>query len=198
MKVIGLTGIFGSGKSAVAGFMKDMGATVIDADSVVRSLYKPDSEAWRRVVALFGAGILTSSREIDRQKLGAIVFKDKSALQKLNNAVHPLVKQRVKNLLDEYRRKQVPVVVIEAALLFEAGWGDLVNETWVTTAPREVIFRRLNTKLGLPCSEVMARIHRQMPVREQVKRATRVINTDTSLDRLRTKVQRLWRELVAA
>jgi dephospho-CoA kinase len=192
VKVIGLTGVFGSGKSTVAGFLADLGADVLDADIIVHQLYEPEAEGWRKVVAIFGRTMLTEDGKIDRRKLAGVVFNDSEALQKLNAAIHPLAARRVKILLEERRRKHLPMVVIEASLLIEAGWASMVDEIWVTTAPREVIFRRLNRKYGLSCREALTRIRKQIPVREQVKHAARVINTDTSLEHLKAKVHRLW------
>jgi dephospho-CoA kinase len=192
VKVIGLTGVFGSGKSTVAGFLAEMGAELIDADKLVHQLYEPEAEGWRKVVAIFGRPVLTESGEIDRRRLADAVFNDTEAMRKLNAAIHPLVERRVKTLLAEHRRRRPLVVVVEAPLLIEAGWASMMDEIWVTTAPREVIFRRLNRKYGLSCREALARIRKQLPVREQVKHAARVINTDTSLEHLRAKVQRLW------
>lgn len=197
MKVIGITGVFGSGKSTVAGFLKEMGATVIDADTVVHKIYEPNTEGWKQITALFGNGILASDGKIDRCKLGKLVFGDEAALKKLNAIVHPLAARQVKTLLELHRRRHDKIVVIEAPLLFEARWDGMVNEIWVTTAPREVIFRRLNRKAGLSCSEVLARIRQQLPVSEQVKRANQVINTDTTPERLKSKVQKLWQKTTA-
>jgi len=192
VKVVGLTGVFGSGKSTVARFLGDLGAAVIDADKIVHQLYEPDAEGCRKVVALFGSQVQGEAGRIDRRKLSALVFKDKSALDKLNTAIHPLAARRIKALLEEHRRRHTRVVIVEAPLLIEAGWPEMVNEIWVTTAPREVIFRRLNRKYGITCKESLARIRAQMPVRELTKRADRVINTDTSLEHLKSKVQLLW------
>ena len=192
MKTIGVTGVFGSGKSTVTACLKEMGAAVIDADAVVHEIYRPHTEGWRQVTALFGNEILAEDNSIDRGRLGRIVFNDPAALKKLNAAVHPLAAQRIKYLLEEQRRRHAKVAVIEAALLIEAGWDKMVDEIWVTTAPREVICRRLNRKYGLSCPEVLSRIRRQLPVSEQKKHATHVVNTDTSLEHLKSKVQRLF------
>ena len=197
MKVIGLTGIFGSGKSTVAGFLKEQGAAVIYADEVAHQVYEPDTEGWRRLVTLFGRGVLAEDGRIDRGKLGAIVFKDRAALDKLNAAIHPLAAKRVKALLEEYRRRHTPVVVVEAPLLLEAGWASMTSEVWVATAPREVIFRRLSRERGLSHDAALARIRTQLPVNRQVQQASRVINTDTSLERLRAKIRRLWPKVIS-
>lgn len=195
MKIIGLTGIFGSGKSTVASFLGEMGASVIDADKIVHELYLPEGEGFRAVFSLFGASILDVDGHLDRRKLAKTVFADNESRTKLNAAIHPLVVRQVKALLAEHRRHHTQIVVVEAPLLIEAGLVPLMDEIWVTTAPREVIFRRLNRKCNMPCSAVLARIHAQLPVQKQLKYATRVINTDTTPELLKSKIGRLWRQL---
>ncbi|MCL2149724.1 MAG: dephospho-CoA kinase [Dehalococcoidia bacterium] len=192
VKVIGLTGIFGSGKSTIAGFLKDMGAVIVDADQIVHQLYLPGGSGFQQVVSLFGSAMVDVNCHLDRRKLADIIFADEAARIKLNTAVHPLVTRQLKVLLAEHRRRHTPVVIVEAPLLIEAGWVPLVDEVWVTTAPREAIFRRLNQKYDMSYSSVLARIHAQLPVREQIRHASQVISTDTSLERLKTKTQRLW------
>lgn len=195
MKVIGITGLIGSGKSTVASFVKEMGAVVIDADELAHRVYEPGTKGWQSLVSAFGQGILTADGQIDRKRLGEVVFKDAGARIRLNEITHPLITQRVKALLDDYRRQGAGVVVIEAPLLIEAGWPSMVDEVWLTTAPREVIFRRLKAKRGLSRAQALARIRAQRPVSQQMRYAHRVINTDTSLEKLKARVRRLWPEV---
>ena len=180
----------------MAGFLEEMGAVVIDADKIVHQLYLPEAEGFRQVVNLFGASVLDGSNHLNRRRIADIVFADKIVLAKLNAIIHPLVMQQIKLLLMEHRRRHTSVVVIEAALLIEANWVPMVDEVWVTTAPRAVIMRRLNLKYGMSYSAVLARIHAQLPVREQIKRAAVVVNTDTSPELLKSKVQRLWKSSI--
>lgn len=195
MKTIGLTGIFGSGKSTVAGFLGELGAAIIDADRIVHQLYVPEAEGYRQIVDLFGPGVIDAEGNLDRQKIADIIFTDKIARAKLDATIHPLVTQQIKSLLAEHRRCHTPVVVVEVPLLIEANMMSLVDEIWVTTAPREVVFRRLSHKSGMPYADVLARIHAQLPVRDQVRYATRVISTDTTLEHLKAKIQRLWKKM---
>jgi len=101
MKVIGLTGGIGSGKSTVSRFLEELGAVIIDADRVGHEAFKPDTETWREVVAAFGQEILTTGGEIDRQKLGNIVFGNSQALARLNQIVHPRIYALVKAQIEE-------------------------------------------------------------------------------------------------
>jgi dephospho-CoA kinase len=198
MKVIGLTGGIASGKSTVAQFLKELGAVTIDADKVGHEAFKPDSETWREVVNAFGKEILTPDGEIDRKKLGSIVFSDSQALARLNQIVHPRINALVKARIGDYRRQGVKVVVLEAPLLFEVAppsLSDEVDEVWVTVAPESVVLRRLKDKSGLSEAQSQARIRSQLPSEERLKHADVVIETDGGLDKLKAKVAKLWRRL---
>jgi len=195
MKVIGLTGGIGSGKSTVSQFLAELGAVIIDADRVGHEAFKPDTELWREVVAAFGRQILTPSGDIDRKKLGKIVFGNAELLSRLNQIMHPRMYDMVKVQLEEYRRRGVEVVVLEAPLLLEAGWTSLVDEVWVTVASESTVLKRLQERVGLSKEESLARIHSQLSSEERIKRADVVINTDCSLDEVKMKVKKLWDRL---
>jgi dephospho-CoA kinase len=195
MKVIGLTGGIGSGKSTVSRFLSEMGAVIIDADKIGHAVLEPDSEAWQQVVAAFGRQILKTNREIDRKKLGKIVFGSAKALSRLNRIMHPQICGVVKAQLEQYRRQGIDVVVVEAPLLMEAGWTSLVDEVWVTLAPEATVLKRLEEGMSLSKAESQARIRSQLPAKERVKHAHVVISTDLSLDELKARVNKLWQGL---
>ncbi len=195
MKVIGLTGGIGSGKSTVSQFLAELGAVIIDTDKVGHEAYKPDTEVWREVVAAFGKQILTPNGNIDRKKLGEIVFGNPEALSRLNQIMHPRMYDMVKTQLEEYRQQGVDVVVLEAPLLIEAGWTSSVDEVWVTVASESTVLRRLEECSGLSEQQSLARIHSQLSSEERVKHADVVINTECDLNELRARVGKLWRGL---
>jgi dephospho-CoA kinase len=203
MKVIGLTGGIGSGKSTVASFLAELGATVIDVDKLWHQALKSDAELRQEIVAAFGSEILTPGREIDRPKLGQIVFGNHEALARLNNIMHPWVYRAVKTKLEDYRRRGVKVVVLDMPLLVEVplslkagqpSLSDEVDEVWVTVAPEAVVLRRLRAKSELSQAEARARIRSQLPSEEKIKHADVVIDTDSRLDELEAKVRELWRK----
>jgi len=196
MKVIGLTGGIGSGKSTVAQFLAELGAVVLDADKVGHVAFKLGTEAWREVVAAFGRQILTPDGEIDRRKLGEVVFGNPEALLRLNQIMHPQIGKMVKAQFEEYRRQGVRVVVLEIPLLLETGGTSLVDEVWVTVASESTVLRRLEERSGLSRQQSLARIRSQMSNEERVKHADEVINNDDSLDELKAKVKELWQKLV--
>jgi len=195
MKVIGLTGGIGSGKSTVSRFLAELGAVILDADKIGHEAFKPDSDGWHEVVAAFGRQILTPDGNIDRRKLGEAVFNNPESLSRLNQIMHPRMYNMVKAQLKEYQQQGARVVVLEAPLLLEAGWTSLVDEVWVTTAPEATVLKRLEERTGMSKAESLARIHSQLPTAERVKHADVVINTDCGLDELRSKVRELGQRL---
>lgn len=192
MLVIGLTGGIGTGKSEVARILTELGAVVINADEVGHGAYTPNSEIWREVVRAFGSGILQPNGEIDRKKLGVIVFADSRKLAKLNSIMHPRMARMVAERIEGYRAEGKSVVVVEAALLFEARWDTLVDEVWVTVSPMELAVRRIQARNGLPESEIRQRMDSQMPAAERLRRATVVIDNSGDLADLERTVKGLW------
>ena len=195
MKVIGLTGGIGSGKSTVSQLLAELGAVILNADEVGHEAFKPDTEIWRKVVAAFGRQIVTPNGNIDRKKLGNIVFGNPESLSQLNQIMHPRMYALVKAQLEEYRRQGTRVVVLEAPLLLEADWTSLVDEVWVTTAPQATVLKRLKERSGMSQAESLTRIHSQLSSAERARHADVVINTDCDLDELKSKVTELWQRL---
>lgn len=194
MKVIGLTGGIASGKSTVSRFLAGLGAVIIDADRIGHQFLENDGEARQQVVDAFGRQILKPNGEIDRKKLGRTVFKSPEALSRLNQIMHRRIYDMVKTQLEQHQKQGVNVVVVEAPLLIEAGWTSLVDEVWVTVAPRAIVLKRLG-QVGLSRAESLARIRSQLPARERNKQANVLINTDRSLGELKGKVSKLWQKL---
>ena len=197
MKVIGLTGGIGSGKSTVSRFLAELGAVIIDADKVGHEALKPDTELWREVVAAFGRQILTPSGDIDREKLGEIVFSNPDSLARLNRIMHPCLYNIVKAQLEEYRRQGIGVVVLEVPLLIEAGWTSLVDEVWVTVASKATVLKRLEKQVRLSKSKSLARIRSQLSSAERTRHANVIIDTDGEFDELRANVEKLWDKRVS-
>ena len=196
MIVIGLTGGIGSGKSEVSRVLNELGAEIIDADRVGHEAYQPHTKTWEALVAAFGEGILQPGGEVDRKALGSIVFSSPDALARLNAIVHPRMREMMRERLDERRARGVSVVVIEAAVLLEAGWDSLVDEVWVTTATEESVVQRISQRNNLPEEEIRKRINSQLKNEERVRRATVVIKNSDGLKELRQRVRELWDDRV--
>jgi dephospho-CoA kinase len=194
MKIIGLTGGIGSGKSTVARVLAELGAVIVDLDKVGHDVLK-QKEAREKLVMEFGESILNNGGDIDRARLGGIVFNDSKALSRLNRIVHPVIDDVVKRKVAEYLREGVEVVVLEAAAMLDAGRSSQVDEVWVTIAPESVVLERLAGRTGYSEAEAKARIKSQMTGEERVKQADVVIDTDCTLDELKTRVTAEWNRL---
>lgn len=192
MLVIGLTGGIGTGKSEAARYLVSLGAELIDADSVGHEAYMPHAEAWRRVVEAFGEGILGPDNEIDRRALGAIVFADPEQLSRLNRIMHPLMAGMVQEKIDTFREDGAYAVVVEAALLYEAGWDSLVQEVWVTDSPVDAVVSRLAQRNGMSEEEARRRISSQMSREERLERADFVIDNSRDVESMRKAIDELW------
>jgi len=197
MMVIGLTGSIGTGKSEAARRLEVLGASIISADQVGHEAYTPNTEAWEQVVAAFGDGILQDDGEIDRRKLGAVVFSDPGQLEKLNQIMHPRMARMVADKIEELRGQGVEVVVVEAALLFEAGWDSLVEEVWVTDSTEQVVIERLKQRNGMSEEEARKRISSQMDRSERLERSDYVIENSGDMATLGSTIKELWERRVS-
>ena len=183
--LIGLTGNIATGKSTVARMLSDLGATVIDADSLVRDLQRPGTPTYAAIVAAFGRGILDRAGEIDRGALGAIVFADPARLRVLESILHPAV------AIESQRRlaaATTPVVVYEAVKLIEAGRAAMCNAIWIVTARPEAQLQRLMRKRGLSEADARQRLSAQPPLAKKLQHATVVIDNSGTLDDTRRQV----------
>jgi dephospho-CoA kinase len=167
---------------------------VIDADQVGHEAYVPGTVGFARVVEAFGDSVVGADGAIDRKQLGSIVFADPAALARLNAIVHPLIHGLVGARLQAAGAAGTGPVVVEAALLVEAGWDALVDEVWVVVARREVIEARLMSQRGMEPAAIAARMRAQLGDAERTARADVVIDNSGSREALRAEVERLWRE----
>jgi dephospho-CoA kinase len=192
-KVIGLTGGIGSGKSTVAKYLAELGAKIIDSDDVGHDAFLGGSPMYDDVVAEFGKGILGPDGEIDRKKLGAVVFNDRPKLDRLNNIMWPRMKEMVRRQIADYRRQGVKAVVVEVPLLIESGWTDLVEEVWVVVASEATVVRRLKEQRKQSEEETLRRIRSQLSNEERIKRADIVIHNDGTPEEMKAKVREAWK-----
>ena len=185
--IIGLTGNIATGKSAVSGMLDCLGAKAIDADVLVHELMEKGTPVWQAVVQEFGQGILGRERNIDRKKLGSIVFADEAALHCLEVLVHPAVIARTEELIES---SQEPVVVVEAIKLIEAGMDRDCDALWVVTCRKEQQLARLMEQRGLTEEEARQRIEAQPPQEAKLALADVVIDNSRSLDETWRQVKR--------
>jgi len=197
VKTIGLTGGIGSGKSTVAGILEALGATVIHADTVGHEVYRPHTRGWQRLTEAFGPNILAPDGSIDRQRLGAIVFSDAHARARLNAIVHPLIAAEIRRRIETHRAAgSIEPIVVEAAVLIEAGWLSLVDEVWLVVADRQAVIDRLGKQRNLPPEEVGMRIAAQLSDAERQRYSHVVIPNTGSIKELREQVRALWARAV--
>jgi dephospho-CoA kinase len=192
VKLIGLTGGIGSGKSTVAQVLADLGATVIHADTVGHDVYRPRTEGWQQVTRAFGTAVLAADGTIDRRKLGAIVFANPQARERLNAIVHPLIAEEIRRQIEAYRAAGTTCVVVEAALLIEANWLALVDEVWLVVATKDAVIERVVTQRHLTREEVALRLDAQLSDAERRRFADRVIENTGAVQQLREGVSKAW------
>jgi len=191
--VIGLTGNIATGKSTVAEYLKQRGAVAIDADRVSHQVMEPGDSAFESVVREFGPSVLDEHGEIDRRKLGQIVFDDPEKLGRLEQIVHPAVFSWVYNKIKSSAAK---IVLLEAIKLLEAGaMAALCDEIWVVTASPEVQVQRALENRGMPEEETRRRMGMQSPQAAKINQADRVIDNNGSLEDLHAQLDHIWADL---
>ena len=196
MFVIGLIGGIGSGKSSVSAILHSLGVEIIDADKVGHEAYTPNSEGWKKVISVFGQDIVGPEYEIDRKKLGGIVFSDPSEMEKLNKLMHPIIHNLVEEKIKLLSHQGVKVVVLEAAILIEANWQDLTDEIWLAKSNQEVVIERVQLRNNFTREEIIKRIQSQMSNDEREKHSDIVIDNDGTIEQLEEKVKTLWQSRV--
>lgn len=198
MRVIGLTGGIAAGKSTISEALRERGAVVIDADKVGHEAYQPGTDTWRALVDHFGREIVADDGQIDRRRLGAIVFADPAQRRALQDIVWPRMKDMMRARLDELRAAGTGVAVIEAAVLIEAAWTDLVDEVWVVQVPEEVALARLMARNGLSAEDGRARIRAQLSNAERAAHAHVTIENSGTVEDARARVDQEWNARVVS
>lgn len=178
-RVIGLTGGIACGKSLISSFLLMQGIPVVDADKVARLVVTPGSPGLALVREVFGEEILLPDGQLDRKKLGDIVFQDAAKRQQLNHIMAPLIFEEIRRQLNGLQ--QFPVVVVDAPLLFEQpDYLALMDEIWLVVADEVQQVIRLQHRNGYSEEEALLRIHAQMPVHEKLARADVIIYNNGS------------------
>ena len=186
MLKIGLTGGIGTGKSSVTEAFQSLGAAVINADLLGHDAYLPGTIGFEEVVTEFGQEIVGSDGQIDRKKLGPIVFSDSSKMDRLNEIMHPLIRDLIDERLVSLESSQNKVAVVEAAILIEAGWKSLFDEIWVVISDREEVINRLGVRNGLSREDAVKRIDSQMSNNERIEHGDVVVENTGSMEDLQT------------
>jgi dephospho-CoA kinase len=195
VKLIGLTGGIGSGKSTVAAMLRELGAEVVDADEASHAVYEPGTPGFAAVVREFGDGYVRDGR-IDRKALGDLVFKDAEARRRLNAIVHPLVRDWMAERTAEAIDRGAEIVVQDVPLLFENGLETLFASVILVDVPEATQLERLiHWGRGLTPERARAVIASQMPIAAKRPRANHIIDNSGSVEHTRAQVEHLWRKL---
>jgi len=195
----GLTGGVASGKSTAARMFEALGARIIDADRIGHDCLLASEPTYPEILKTFGSAILDASGAIDRRRLGAMVFADAEKLRQLNAIVHPHIIARVEEMASRYQAESPgTVVVVDAALIFEAGIGGRFAKVVVAWCRPEQQVERLMAKTGLSRAEAEQRIASQMPVDEKRRRADYLLDCSGSLEQTREQVGAVYAHLQRA
>jgi dephospho-CoA kinase len=192
--VVGLVGGIGSGKSQVAAAFAARGALVISGDDLAHAALR-EPEVRDAVVARWGAGLLGEDGQIQRRRLGAIVFADPEERRALEGLVHPWIKRRIREEMDAAQADPAyRLVILDAAVMLEAGWNDICDRIVFVEAPRELRLRRVSEQRGWTAAELEARERAQLPLTSKAARADHKLENAGSLDRLGLQVDGLLEE----
>jgi len=198
MLTIGLTGGIGAGKSEVARVLERLGAVVVNADRLGHEAYRSGTQCFDEIVRAFGMEVVGADGEVDRRRLGKVVFDAPGRRRELEGIVWPRIGEALVDRVRLERDRGVAgAVVVDAAVLLEAGWDALCDEVWVVAAPEGEVLRRLTRDGRMSEGDALARIRAQTTETRRAERAAAVILNEGGLAQLARVAESLWRERVA-
>lgn len=186
MKLIGLTGVMGAGKSSVIKILGQMQIKVLDCDKINADLCRIHEQGYDEVVAAFGTCILNDMQEIDTQKLSNLIFQNPEKKAQLEGILHPLIKQEIRQ---EVALCHDEMLVVEVPLLFEVKWESFFDEVWVVGCKEEILLERLQTYRHISKEEAQIRLAHQMPQEEKLKRGDVVLMNDGDITNLQMQIE---------
>ena len=192
--IIGLTGSIASGKSTVSNMLKEYGFPIVDADVVARQVVEPGSETLKKIAEAFGEEVLTENGELDRKKLGSIIFNDEEKRQLLNSIMHPAIRKEMLRQRDEYLEKGEKTVIMDIPLLFESKLQHFVDKILVVSVSEDVQLERLMKRNQLTEEEAKARIQSQLPLSVKEQGADAVINNNGSIEETRKQLEQILKD----
>ncbi len=197
MRVIAITGGIGSGKTTVAGWLREIGVPVVDADQISHALTAKGGEALPLIRETFGGGVFDEDGTLNRAALAALVFAgDPAPREKLNGILHPMVIGRMRRELRKLEKQGVPAAVIEVPLLYESGTETMADKVICVTASEETRIKRLMERSALTRGQAIARMRAQQETKKTEELADYVIATDASTEVNRDNALRLWRRII--
>ena len=191
MRVFGLTGNIGSGKSTVAAMLREAGIPVLDADRISREVTAPGGRAYAAVVQAFGGGIVRADGSIDRKRLGEIVFSDPGSRERLEKITHPAILEAMKEAIARLGREGHRAAVVEATLIHESGRRGLFDAVISVTCDRETALSRVAARDGMPRAQAEARLRAQMNADRKAEASDYVIDNSGDIESTRREVAAL-------
>ena len=196
MKIVGVTGSFGSGKSLVGRMFAEKGAQILNADKIAHDVLNGNKTCFSKIVKKFGKDVAAKGK-IDRQKLADIVFSDDKKLRMLEGIIHPYVIKEIKAKVRSYEKTgKYEVLVLDVPLLFESGLDSVCDIIIVVKANQAEQIARLKKKFGYSRSEVLKRIKLQMPIKEKVVLADVVVDNRGTLGNTRKQINHIWNNVL--
>lgn len=196
MLKVGLTGSIAVGKTFVCGVFRELGCHVLDADITAREVVEPGTPGLRRIIDTFGPEVLQPDGGLDRQRLGALVFSDRSKRETLNSILHPLIIERQNNWIEVFRKKDPDgIVIVDAALMIESGGYKRFDQLIVVWCDPQIQLERLMQRDGISKEDAAKRIASQMPQDEKKRYADHLIDTSDGFDTTRLQVTEVFEKL---
>ena len=194
MYKLGITGGIGSGKSTASAFFKKKGAFIFDADSEAKNLFSNNPALTRRIITTFGSEVSTNNR-LDLKKLSELVFSSKSLQNSLNKIIWPEVSQVMLNAANNAENDGVKLFIVDAALLFEAGFTEFFNSVLLITAEKSIRYKRILLRKNIPENQIEKRMALQLPEWEKKKLAGTTIENNGDVSELHTQLEVFWKKL---
>lgn len=194
MRIIGLTGGIASGKSTVSSYLREKGATIIDADALTHGLLAPGGALHRAYVGHFGRQFLRADGTLDNRAIGAVVFSDPTEKKWVDGVAHPLIKSAVECAIEAARSRGERLVILDVPLLFESGWDRICSRTCLVYVAKKLQLERLMARNGYTEAEAMARITAQMPLCKKRALADYIIDNSGEPTATYEQLDTLWEE----
>jgi len=187
--VLGLTGSIATGKSSIVQIFKEHKIPVIEGDKIAHSVQEKNADGFKAIIAEFGSEFLTDGGNLDRKKLGELVFADQNQLQRLERVIDPIIRLKIQEELENFKKKQVPFVIVELPLLFEKSYEKMMDQIMVSYIPYQLELKRLMLRDNLKENEAKQRIQLQEPIEQKRLRANIIIDNSGSLAKTSKQVE---------
>ena len=195
MYLIGLTGSIASGKITVSRILAECGAPIIDADLIARAVAERGEIVWQKIIEAFGEEVLQKNGELDRGKVGEMIFRDATKRAELDSIMHPIILKRMEEEIATYQQQGEEIIILDIPLLLELGWQDKVSAVWIDAVSPDTQKKRLMARNNLTEDQAVVRITSQMSIEEKRRYADVIIDNNGALETTIHTVQAKWAEV---